>query len=69
MSALFSEDYFSMKKGAGGPKFLDLTQQIFLFFHSDLESAGTINPHSSYIQKPPTIRVNAVLAFIKNIQF
>ena len=51
MPTLFSGGYFSMIKGVIGPKFLD--------FLGDLEGASILYPpHSSYIQKPHTIRVN-----------
>jgi len=63
--------YFSMKKGSRGPKFLDFSEFMinfqkikkfffwfFTVFWGDLEGAGILcPPHSSYIQKPCTIRV------------
>ena len=56
VSTLFSDSYFSMKKGSGGPKILDFSYYIinfqkiedFFWFFSVvlgyLEEAGTINP-------------------------
>ena len=62
-----------LKKGSGGPKFLDFLihyelsdYQYFLFFTvilGDLEGVGTINPQLKILQLRPTVRVNPIILF------
>ena len=66
----FQEAISPWKKGSGGPKFLDFSKfninflkmkkkLVFTVFWDD-QGAGTLCPpplHSSFIQKPLTIRV------------
>ena len=65
---LFSDGYFSMEKRVRRSQILwcflihyELSENNFFFvlgFWIDIEDVGTFNlPHSSYIHKPPTIRV------------